>query len=316
MANELYRDLGIALALGLLIGIERGWSARGEPDGTRVAGFRTFGLIGLIGGLAGIAVTSSGQIFGVLFVAAAAIALIAGYIRDMAHGGSVSATTTMAALITLALGMLATTGYTVIASVSAGVMLGLLAMREELHAWVGGLSAVEVKAVARLALITVVVWPLLPDAAYGPYDAWNPRDLWAVVVLISGLSFVGYVANRRLGDVRGTLATAATGALVSSTAVTVALSRRLAEGTGPAPLVAGIAIAGAVMMARTLVLTALLAGFAVPSLAVVVVPAGAAAVLAALWTLRKGSASASPWAYADGVSLIDMIFLPVTTISS
>jgi uncharacterized membrane protein (DUF4010 family) len=281
-------DLGIALALGLLVGVERGWSARGEPAGGRVAGFRTFGLLGLLGGLAGILLPEA-RLPAVLLIAAAALALVVGYIRDMAKdsNASVSATTTIAALITLALGLLATTGNVLVASVSAGVMVLLLAMREELHAWIRGLTAAEVKAVARFALISIVVWPLLPDTAYGPYNAWNPRDIWFVVVLVSGLSFVGYVAARRFGEVRGTLATAAAGALVSSTAATAALARRLAAGDDPpAPAIAGIALAGAVMMARTLILAAAVAGFVVPTLAWIVVPGGLAALAASAFVMR------------------------------
>jgi len=279
-------DLGIALALGLLIGVERGWSARGEPAGGRVAGFRTFGLLGLLGGVAGI-MQPAASLPAVLLIAAAALALVAGYVRDMAKSDNVSATTTVAGLVTLALGFLATTGSVLVASVSAGVMVLLLSMREELHAWIRGLTAPEVKAVARFALISIVVWPLLPDAAYGPYDAWNPRDIWLVVVLVSGLSFVGYVAAKRFGEVRGTLATAAAGALVSSTAATAALARRLAEGDDPpAPAIAGIALAGAVMMARTLVLAGIVAGFVVPTLAWIAVPGGLAALAATAFVMR------------------------------
>jgi len=115
----------------------------------------------------------------------------------------------------------------------------------------------------------------------------NPRDIWLVVVLVSGLSFVGYVAAKRFGEVRGTLATAAAGALVSSTAATAALARRLAEGDDPpAPAIAGIALAGAVMMARTLVLAGIVAGFVVPTLAWIAVPGGLAALAATAFVMR------------------------------
>ncbi len=281
-------DVGIAFALGLLVGVERGWSARGEPAGGRVAGFRTFGLLGLLGGLAGIALGSGQATLATLLVATGGIALLAGYWRDMAQDGNVTATTTIAGLITLAVGMMAKTGNDLIALVSTGVMVLLLSMRDELHAWIRGLTAAEVKAVARFALISIVVWPLLPDAAYGPYDAWNPRDIWLVVVLVSGLSFVGYVAAKRFGEVRGTLVTAAAGALVSSTAATAALARRLAEGDdSPAPAIAGIALAGAVMMARTLILAGIVAGFVVPTLAWVLIPGALAALAASAFVMRN-----------------------------
>lgn len=281
------RDVGIAFALGLLVGVERGWSARGERAGGRVAGFRTFGLLGLLGGIAGIALEAGHGVLATLLAVLAGIALLAGYWRDMAQDGNVSATTTIAGLITLALGMLTTTGNVLIALVCTGVMVLLLSMRDELHAWIRGLTPAEMKAVARFALVSIVVWPLLPDAAYGPYDAWNPRSIWLVVVLVSGLSFVGYVAAKRFGEVRGTLATAAAGALVSSTAATASLARRLAEGDDPpAPAIAGIALAGAVMMARTIVLAVLVAGFVVPTLAWIAVPGAIAALAATAFVMR------------------------------
>lgn len=293
-----FRDLGIALALGLLIGLERGWSARAEPAGGRVAGIRTFGLVGLVGGLAGVLAASVSEAAAAMLIVATAAALVAGYVRDMTEGDSVSATSTIAALATLALGMLATSGQPLLAAVAAGSMLLLLAMRQELHAWVRGLSALEIKAVARFALIAIVVWPLLPDVSYGPYDAWNPRDIWFVVVLISGLSFAGYVAAKRLGAVSGALATASAGAIVSSTAVTAALARRLRTGEADAPLAAAISAAGAVMMMRALALTALLAPRALATLAVVIVPAALAALAAACLTLRRGRAHAAAPAQA------------------
>lgn len=304
---EPYIGLGIALAIGMLVGVERGWSARGEPAGGRVAGFRTFGLLGLLGGLAGIQLNGGYSLVAAALIASAGGALVVGYIHDMRRNDNVSATTTVAGILTMALGTLAVTGQPVAASASAAAMLILLAMREELHAFVGALSAIEVKAVARFALITAVVWPLLPDASYGPYDAWNPRDLWMVVVLISGVSFAGYALNRWLGDVRGTLATAAAGALVSSTVVTAALAQRLKDEDMPAPIIAGIAAAGAVMTARVLVLAAVLAPIAAPTLAVVVIPAGLAAGGVTLWYLRTGKADGRTTDRLDSRNPFDLL---------
>ncbi len=304
-------DVGVAFALGLLVGVERGWSARGERAGGRVAGFRTFGLLGLLGGLAGIALGAGQAVLATLLIGIGGVALLAGYWRDMALDGNVSVTTTIAGLITLAVGLMATTGNVLIALVSTGVMVLLLSMRDELHAWIRGITAAEMKAVARFALISIVVWPLLPDAQYGPYDAWNPRSIWLVVVLVSGLSFVGYVAAKRFGEVRGTLATAAAGALVSSTAVTASLARRLAEGgESPAPAIAGIALAGMVMMARTLILAGAVAAFVVPALAWVVIPGALAALAASAFVMRNNKhapSSAAPLTSQNPFDLLPAI---------
>ena len=125
----------------------------------------------------------------------------------------------------------------------------------------------------RFGLIALVALPLLPGNSYGPYAAWNPRAIWMVVVFVSGLSLAGYFVVRRLGATRGTLALAAVGATVSSTAVTAALARQLRDPDSPMTiLAAGISIASGVMFVRTLVLTAILAPFALPTLALVIGP--------------------------------------------
>lgn len=278
----LYKDLALALGLGLLIGLERGWRSRGEPDGARVAGLRTFGLLGLIGGIAGLLHRAVDPVVAIIVVAATALALGAGYVRDMRAGGSVSATSFAAALLTLCLGFLATNDFAVPAVAVAAIVTLLLASRKPLHRWLQGLDAVDVQATARFAIITAVVLPLLPDRRFGPYEAWNPRELWLVVILVTGFSFAGYVANKRFGARNGTLATAAIGGMYSSTAVTAALAARLKkEPEGQPILAAGIAIASALMFLRVLLLTAILATSALPVLAIAVGPATVVALLAA-----------------------------------
>lgn len=284
----LYKDLAVALGLGLLVGLERGWRARGEPAGSRVAGLRTFGLLGLIGGIAGLLHRLVDPIVAIVVVAVTALALGAGYIRDMRMGGSVSATSFAASVLTLCLGFLATNGQAILAVAVAAVVTLLLASRKQLHGWLQGLDAVDVQATARFAIITFVVLPLLPDARFGPYGAWNPRELWLVVILVVGFSFAGYVANKRFGARNGTLATAAIGGMYSSTAVTAALSVRLRDEPDSQPiLAAGIAIASALMFLRVLLLTAILATSALPILAIAIGPATLVALLAAFWLVRR-----------------------------
>lgn len=289
--NDALRLLGYALGIGLLIGIERGWTNRDEAAGARVAGFRTFGLLGVIGGAAGLI----GPVFGAVLLGAAAIIMIMGYYRESSNGRGVSATNMLAALLTLLLGALATQGRPVEALAAAAVITLLLSMRETLHRWLKGMSEAEIRSVARFALISFVILPLLPDRAMGPYDAWNPRALWFVVVLVSGLSFAGYVASRRFGATHGLLITAVCGAVVSSTAVTAAYARRLGSGDGESgPLIAGIALASLVMFVRVQLLTAVLAPFALGSLAIVMVPGlivAAAFALLALYRAKGGSAA-------------------------
>lgn len=284
----LFGRLGLALAVGLLIGLERGWRARGEGAGRRVAGLRTFGLLGLLGGVIGTLGREVHPLIAAIVLAAAVATLVAGYLRDMRIDGNVSATSTIAALLTLCLGILATNDYPRAAILVATVATLVLSLRQQLHRWVARLSETDVQATARFAIITAAVLPLLPDRRFGPYDAWNPRDLWLVVVLVTGFSFAGYIASRTFGARRGILATAAIGGMYSSTAVIAVLARRLKLGDAPATLLAaGIAVASAMMFVRVLLLTAALAPFALPSLAVAAAPPGLVALAACLWLLRR-----------------------------
>lgn len=282
-----YAGVGIALALGLLIGVERGWAQRREAAGARFAGVRTFGLLGLAGGVAGY-LFADAQGLATVVVAAAAALVLEGYWRSSQRGGSISGTASLTGLIALSAGFLAARGETLLATAMAVCTVLLLALRRQIHGWVSRLDEIEVLAIARFALIALVILPLLPDQAFGPFHAWNPRQLWMVVVLVSGFSFAGYVANRMLGPSGGTLATAATGAVVSSTAVTAALGNRMRQGDGAAPLLdAGVAVASVVMAARVLVLTAVIAPFALPTLALLIAPTiVVSAVAAGLFLVR------------------------------
>lgn len=276
--------LALSLALGLLIGVQRGWVLRNEVPGSRFAGIRTFGLIGLAGGLAGILATVERGVAVAIF-GASALLIVAGYIQTSRRDGAISGTASLVGLLTLSCGYMATAGQALLATVAAVVVTLVLSLRSQLHGWIGRLSEVEVTAIARFALVALAILPLLPDRAYGPYDAWNPRQLWMVVVLVSGFSFAGYMVSKRLGPSRGTIAMAAAGAMVSSTAVTAALAARLRnDDEDPGILLAGIAAASVVMLARVLVLVAMIAPFAFVMFAWLVVPAAiAGAVVAALF---------------------------------
>lgn len=271
----------LALAIGLLIGIERGWRQRGEQAGGRIAGVRTFTILALLGGLIGLQLSGRLHLFALLLAAGAIAALLLGYWAAMRRANNVSATSTLAAVVTLGLGALATTGNMALASLGAGAMVVLLASRDRLHRALRSASEADIKALLRLTLVVFIVLPLLPDAGMGPFDALNPRRLWLVVVITSTISFVGYGLARWLGERRGALVTAVVGALVSSTAVTLDCARRIRAGAaGPADE-AAIAVASAIMLARALVMVGLLAPFALSAVAALVLPALSVAVIVA-----------------------------------
>src|SRR3546814_13991113 len=98
--------------------------------------------------------------------------------------------------------MLAALGYTTVAVVSAGATVVILALRDQLHGWLKTLDQTDMHAAARYAVIALIALPLLPDHAYGPYGAWNPPQLWVLVVPVTGLSLPGYVAVNRPGSPR------------------------------------------------------------------------------------------------------------------
>lgn len=276
--------LALALGLGLLIGFERGWRQRGEPKGARVAGFRTFALLGLGGGLIGILLVSLSVWLALAGFAGIVTAVLLGYRARLTRGDTVSATSAVAAVLTLIFGVLATTGYPQHALFAAFTTALILSFREELHHWLRALDSRDIKATLQFGVIALVILPWLPDRALGPYDALNPRQLWLVVVFINGLSFFGYWASKHFGSARGTLVTAAIGASYSSTAVTAELARRLRSTTeSPAVLNAGIAAATAIMPLRVLFVCAALMPRALLAFALGI---GPAALLAAFFAWR------------------------------
>jgi uncharacterized membrane protein (DUF4010 family) len=170
----------------------------------------------------------------------------------------------------------------------------VLALREELHGFVRKLDEADVKALARFAVIALGVLPFLPNEAMGPYGAWNPWKLWWVVVLVTGFSFAGYIANRIFGERHGTIATALIGGAYSSTAVTQSLAQRLGQMERGGAEPAGIALASAVMYLRVIVLVALLAMQVLWPLVIVVTPALIVAWLAGWWLYRRAPRTEGP----------------------
>ena len=300
-ADEALR-IGAAVAAGLLIGIERGWTQRGQPAGTRVAGVRTFTLLGLAGGLGGLLGAKGQTLVAGCIAASAAALLVAGYFKRLQE--KPDATTPVAALATLAVGFLAGSGSAGLAVSAAAVAVLVLAMREELHGFVAKLDEHDVKALARFAVIALGVLPFLPNEPMGPYGAWNPWKLWWVVVLVTGFSFMAYVANRLFGARRGTISTALIGGAYSSTAVTQSLAQRLGSNEAGGAEAAGIALATAVMYLRVIVLVAFLAPRILPSFVLVVLGPLLAAWAAGWWLYRKAPKCEGPSPPGNPIALL------------
>jgi uncharacterized membrane protein (DUF4010 family) len=297
-------SVATALACGLLIGIERGFKLRAEPAGTRIAGVRTFTLLGLAAGLAGL-IGSQGQAFAAGGIIAGAAAILAiGYAHRPDLSQRPEATTPVAAMLTLGLGFLAGFGNPSLAIAGATIVTLILALRTELHGFVDKLDEDDVKALARFAVIAGAILPFLPSGHYGPLGAWDPQKLWLVVVLVTGFSFLGYVANRVFGERHGTIATALIGGAYSSTAVTQSLAQRLGSEKEGGAEPAGIALATAVMYLRLPFLIGLLATRVLVPFVIILLPATVVAWAAGLWLYRKAPRSDAPSPPGNPIALL------------
>lgn len=256
---ENFKFLGIALAIGLLIGIERGWRNRDRAEGMRVAGLRTYGMISLLGALSGIlAQQVDAFLIGFVFLGFASVLLLA-YNKSLDKFEDYSITSIIASLITFILGALTVFGHSMLASASAVIITSLLGFKPLLHGWVKKLEQVELNATLKLLLISVVMLPVLPDQSYDPWGVFNPYHIWWMVVLITGISYLGYFAIKIVGNQHGPVLTGALGGLVSSTAVTLNLSRLSPQYPGMENvLAAGILTACATMFVRTLLLASVI----------------------------------------------------------
>jgi uncharacterized membrane protein (DUF4010 family) len=252
-----FKDFATALLIGALIGIERE-KHRTDAGHGGIGGVRTFILIAETGAIAGYLsrVFAAPWILGVALVAVTA-SVVAGYLREShVAPDSVGLTTEVAALIACLLGGLTTLGFQGLAIGLGVVTAAVLAYKQPLHGLVDRLGWDDVFAGLRLLIATFIVLPLLPNRTLDPWGALNPYTIWLLVLLISGLSLVGYIATRWLGPDRGAALTGFTGGLVSSTAVTLSFARQSREErshTVGVALASGILLSWCVMCVRVVI---------------------------------------------------------------
>jgi uncharacterized membrane protein (DUF4010 family) len=252
---ELISRLALALGIGLLFGLERGWRARKEPPGGRAAGIRTFSISGMLGGVVGaIGQSLSGVGSGIaigLSILCYSAAMAVFCLDENRAQKDFSATTWVAAMLTFALGVYSVMGDIYAAAAVAVSSTIILALREPIHGWVEKLTWPELRSTLVLLAMTFIALPIVPDGHVGPLGGVNPREVWVIAIILAGASFVGYVAVRYFGAAHGVLLGGAAGGLASSTAVTIANARRAAAQEGSARLLAaGVAVASAVMFVR------------------------------------------------------------------
>jgi uncharacterized membrane protein (DUF4010 family) len=301
---EIFQRAGLATAIGLLIGIERGWQARQAKDGTRVAGIRTFTLIGGLGGICGLL---PGTVTLGLCLAGFAIPFGAFEWRRAKEADNLSATGFIAGLLTFVLGAYAARGSMAVAAAGGVVVAAILAERRVMHTFLRRLKWTELRAALVLLTMTVVLLPALPDRTVDPWNALNPHQIWLMTVLVGAVSYAGYIAVRIAGERRGLLFAAIAGGLATSTTVTWTFARLVRK--SPAALAEVMAAILAAWIVSLLRMTAIAVVIAPGLLAPLAAPIGAAAILllvpAALAYRAAGKAG------AQGLILQDPFELPL-----
>ncbi len=258
----LLTSLAISALIGALIGLEREYSHRLKRE-MGFAGLRTFMFFAVLGNLSTWLSRNVDPVilpvaFGALIVLLAVI-----YFHASAEAADRGMTTEVAALLTFLLGCLVSAGETEVAVALGVTIAALLSAKPALVRGVERLTTEDIYTTIKFAVIMFVVLPILPNRSYGPFAALNPYNIWLMVVLISGVSFLGYVALKLLGPHRGIAASGLLGGLASSTAVAVSFSRRSKESPEFSRSCAlAIVVASTVMAARI----AALVGVANPSL--------------------------------------------------
>lgn len=243
----LFQRFGIALVLGLIIGIERE-----KEKSEAFAGIRTFPLISLMG----CTTAMISQLFIPWTFAAAFAALAALVIAAHIHASRVRTgiTTEVAALLVFVFGGLVWWEMIPLAAALSFVTVLLLATKEPLEKISQKIGQQDIAAALQFGLITLIILPVLPDRTFGPLDVLNPHTVWLMVVLIAGINFIGYILIKILGARQGIVLAGILGGIGSSTAVTLSFTARSKKEDNLAPLLAlGTVIASSIMFIRVLI---------------------------------------------------------------
>ncbi len=291
---EILLRFAVALGIGAMLGTER--EVRKGEDTVGLSGLRTFTLIALIGGVCayGSVRFASPALFLVGLMAVLATELM--HLRPLTARPSrpIGVTGIYAALATYLLAGLAVQGQLMLAVALSVAAALVLALKDSLHTVIGKLGGDDVVAGLQLLAATFVILPLLPAEPVDPWGVLHLRSLWLLVILIAGLSLLGYAASRRLGQERGAVLTGLFGGLVSSTAVTLAFSKRSQEVPRQAlALAAGILVAWGSMPFRMLIEVAVVNPKLVMPLLPPCLGMALPGALFAIWLMRRGTGAAS-----------------------
>lgn len=220
---SVFQRLGVAVFIGALIGLEREHS---RPQNKKTfAGLRTFTLISILGFTSAfIASVTSIWIYFVLFLGFSGL-ITSAYILGSKEGRR-GGTSEISTFLVFILGSLVFWKYLLISSSIAVIITLFLSLKIPLHKFVGEINEEDIFAALKLAIITLIILPLLPDKTYDPLNVLNPRQIWYMVIFISGIGFAGYVMIKLIGKDKGNAISGLLGGLVSSTAVTFSFARK------------------------------------------------------------------------------------------
>ena len=255
---QLFYRFGVALVLGFFMGLQREYAYRkdGDERGELMAGARTFPIVALLGAASALGAQELGDGWPfAITVLAVGILLAVGHFWQ-AREREMGLTTEMAALVAFFTGALCFWGHVRLAAALGVGTAVLLSLKVQTHSLARRMSSEDVYATLKFAVITVIVLPLLPRHGYGPapFDVLSPYNVWLMVVLISGISFLGYVLIQVVGPRRGVGLTGILGGLASSTAVTLSIAERSRDSTGlDRPFALALLLAWAIMYLRVIV---------------------------------------------------------------
>lgn len=298
--------LAIAAIIGLAVGLEREWSGHASGLRARFAGLRTFLLLGLLGGTAGLFVRENHEIMATLIASSGMVFSIAAYVMAARReGAELDGTTEVAAMLVVALGILATSVSWLIAAAAGSIVVLVLNEKKRLHGIVAHLHQEELSAGLQFAVLALVILPFLPVGPFLGWAAVRPRTLWMIVLLFCFINFAGFIGRRNAGERHGYLLTGLLGGVISSTAVTLGFarySRQYPEAS--AALAWGVIGACTVLVPRVLLISAVLNPAVAIQLTPLLVPAGLIgfAVLAFAWRSQPEVAETAPGAPVAPVS--------------
>ncbi|MGV8938981.1 MAG: MgtC/SapB family protein [Allorhizobium sp.] len=318
---ELFQRFGLALSIGASVGVERHWRERDEAEGARTAGIRTFTMIGMLGGAAGLIEQALGPLSsysgialtGFLLALAGVMAVFE--LREAIAQNRYSVTSVIAAMLTYALGALAVLGDMALASAGGVALVALLASREPLHAAIRRLQWVELRSAIILLTMSFVLLPIIPRQPIGPFGGVSPASIMILAIMLAAISFAGYVAVRLLGPSHGDLVAGAIGGVVSSTATTIAFARRSKEGASSRLLAAGAIAAGGVSLARTAIVVGTLGATLLPALLPPLLAGAAVMALYAVLLAYRGGPTGEPEVPANPFELLSVAKMAVLLVA-